>query len=533
MFADVSEYKQGGTAQTKSINDDKLIYLESLLDRSKTDEWTYPNGNRVQQVPFKSNEQNAYAYIGKNQSSKLSKDSLSIISKFLITTDWKDGRHTVRIATMISTPEYLQITENREISYLFKANFTGFILFSDVYGNLTSYKYIECGRYSKARLLKTNEQASSNCNTFNITTFKKSCATKSRKEEKKEKDDVEWDDELEEITITAETTDTSKKDKKVRNKDKEEDNEEEEPGGDDKDSDDTDYEGGSSDGEEMYFYVDLSVNNEQLGSVRGNGYYEYNTSVTISAHARWTNSFDRWEGDFSGEPKEFTYWVCKNITAMAFFYPCAGIPCVDLTKNSMFPLYNHKNIAPTLNSGYKGGTYGNVRTGGTKKHGGIDIEAPVGTPIYAICTGKITKVVSEQPNRIGTSRHYPEGYNGTDKNDAGNRIYHTGTINGENISIAYFHLQAENAIAINPRTGVPFAVNDIVYQGEIIGYTGITGNANGEYIIPHLHLKTSKNGIPVNPVPYLNGNLTPDYKGFEHIVCNTRPYSEIGTLNED
>ena len=68
-------------------------------------------------------------------------------------------------------------------------------------------------------------------------------------------------------------------------------------------------------------------------------------------------------------------------------------------------------------------------------------------------------------------------------------------------------------VAINPRTKKPFAPGDVIYQGEIIGYTGKTGNC---YDIPnyHLHLvvvdyetRNAGNGKYLNPEDYINGNV--------------------------
>lgn len=68
------------------------------------------------------------------------------------------------------------------------------------------------------------------------------------------------------------------------------------------------------------------------------------------------------------------------------------------------------------------------------------------------------------------------------------------------------HLQADNPVAINPRTGVPFKPGDNLFRGEIIGYTGRTGNA---YNVPykHLHLGVKRNGYYVDPADYINGEL--------------------------
>lgn len=115
--------------------------------------------------------------------------------------------------------------------------------------------------------------------------------------------------------------------------------------------------------------------------------------------------------------------------------------------------------------------------------------------------------VIEQPDLDPSNKKkvYPKGYSG-DKNDAGNRIYIKSTFNGNNIRIGYWHLQAGTPVAINPRTGKPFAPGDVVYAGELVAYTGRTGNAyNVEN--KHLHLTYHKNWVLTNPEEILNGKV--------------------------
>lgn len=99
-----------------------------------------------------------------------------------------------------------------------------------------------------------------------------------------------------------------------------------------------------------------------------------------------------------------------------------------------------------------------------KKHNGIDLAGPVGTPVYAMFDGEIgPKYITGQPDKIGNK--YPDGYTG-DKDPAGNRIYIESTIKGKSVMIGYMHLRAGNPVAINPRTGRLFAPGDQVCQGD-------------------------------------------------------------------
>lgn len=72
---------------------------------------------------------------------------------------------------------------------------------------------------------------------------------------------------------------------------------------------------------------------------------------------------------------------------------------------------------------------------------------------------------------------------------------------------------------MNPRTGKPFERGDLVFAGDLIGYTGKTGNAFDDTDVPnkHLDLMAAFDADPVtgrirsdtrtDPVPFLNGTI--------------------------
>lgn len=98
-------------------------------------------------------------------------------------------------------------------------------------------------------------------------------------------------------------------------------------------------------------------------------------------------------------------------------------------------------------------------------HSGIDLAADYGTPIYAARSGIVTT----------------SGYHWS----FGNYV----VINhGDGYSTLYAHMQ-ERACSEGDR----------VYQGELIGYVGSTGESTG----PHLHYTVYYNGETVNPATYL------------------------------
>ncbi|MTD46977.1 peptidoglycan DD-metalloendopeptidase family protein [Conexibacter sp. W3-3-2] len=98
-------------------------------------------------------------------------------------------------------------------------------------------------------------------------------------------------------------------------------------------------------------------------------------------------------------------------------------------------------------------------------HAGIDIAAPVGTPIYAADSGKVVL--------MGPTGGY------------GNYtcVQHTASM-----STCYAHQSAfKTSVGANVR------------RGQVIGLVGNTGNSTG----PHLHFEVRINGSPVNPMGYL------------------------------
>jgi murein DD-endopeptidase MepM/ murein hydrolase activator NlpD len=113
-------------------------------------------------------------------------------------------------------------------------------------------------------------------------------------------------------------------------------------------------------------------------------------------------------------------------------------------------------------------SWGAVRSGG-RKHEGIDIFAPKGTPVRSTTRGLVFRVGQ---NRLG-----------------GNVVW----IFGPGRQMHYYaHLD---------RFG-EFEPGDLVMPGDIVGYVGNTGNARGTP--PHLHYGVYTPGAgAINPFPLL------------------------------
>ncbi|MEO8217219.1 MAG: M23 family metallopeptidase [Acidobacteriota bacterium] len=114
-------------------------------------------------------------------------------------------------------------------------------------------------------------------------------------------------------------------------------------------------------------------------------------------------------------------------------------------------------------------SFGAPRDGGKRKHRGIDLFAPRGTPVLAVSDGYIS-FIGEQPK--------------------GGRCLWLSTEEG--VAFYYAHLD---------RWASGIYEGEIVRQGEILGYVGNTGNA--ATTSPHLHFGVIEDEEALNPYPLL------------------------------
>ena len=104
-------------------------------------------------------------------------------------------------------------------------------------------------------------------------------------------------------------------------------------------------------------------------------------------------------------------------------------------------------------------TFGMVRNNGTQAHQGWDLSAAVGTPVYAVTSGMIREVRQEGAYGLQISLEFTNG--------------------AQTLYAFYAHLSS-----------VACADGQHVAEGELLGYSGKTGNASG---LPaaddHLHFE--------------------------------------------
>ena len=100
-----------------------------------------------------------------------------------------------------------------------------------------------------------------------------------------------------------------------------------------------------------------------------------------------------------------------------------------------------------------------------RAHHGVDYAAPIGTPVYAVGSGKVI------------AKAYQAGGGGNYVKIRHNSTYVT----------TYMHLS---------RFAKGLKVGDAVKQKQVIGYVGSTGISTG----PHLDFRVHENGKPINPL---------------------------------
>lgn len=106
-------------------------------------------------------------------------------------------------------------------------------------------------------------------------------------------------------------------------------------------------------------------------------------------------------------------------------------------------------------------------------HQGLDLFAPRGTPVVAAVDGYVTQKGNGPISGLAVEIR-----------DAGNTEYF------------YAHLSGfASGIGLGTR----------VHMGQVLGYIGNTGNAS--HSTPHLHFEIQPNGIPVPPMPIVDGWL--------------------------
>lgn len=156
----------------------------------------------------------------------------------------------------------------------------------------------------------------------------------------------------------------------------------------------------------------------------------------------------------------------NNTDAERVGAPSTG-PMGDFASNFKDPVPGGKWSGPGL---------GQSREGGRRRHQGMDIFAPMGTPVYAVADGEV--VYSERRSGDGGGSGFGMAV----------QLKHS-----DGYTTKYAHLSRLKG----------YGRGDRVSAGDVIGYVGDTGNAKGTP--SHLHFEIWKNRTMQEPANFLSG----------------------------
>lgn len=146
----------------------------------------------------------------------------------------------------------------------------------------------------------------------------------------------------------------------------------------------------------------------------------------------------------------------------------------NVKQGDLIPLPRIEDLKNDFNSNFtyltmfRGKYMDEDRTPGAWSHDGVDIRAPIWTPIFAIANAKVVKVRDEADNKYITLEHRDVKYGGKV-----GKFYSS-----------YLHL---SAVLVQP--------GDVVDKWTMIGRVGMTGMTT----TPHLHIQVDNDEAPFYP----------------------------------
>ena len=523
LYANLEKYNLVESPGTRA-DDEEMVSLESLLDYAKATSQKMGDYT-VTQIPFLQNEQNIYT-LTFTEDHDTSQDVPTRVKKFLIKAT--DGQNEYEfVAVLMTSFEYAD--NNKGFDWFEKPNYTGTIFFCTPEGELIRTCDYTDGNILPAKMLTPEEsEMNTDPETKRIVLLKPSNT----------RSDIPWwsDGWAGARNWGAACVDFVPLNPKHGGGGTGDGNDDDNVTG----GDDNAPPGTTKDGVFDNFgygillpnlppilvqmiQVKLTTNEEGIRMI-GDGVFEKGTIIHISYETEdyvQKANFTHWTGTFRLKTTvEFNYNVQEYVESTAYFN-VEKAPCHNAETNMTNPLKN-MSVAPTDSGDYLKGLYhATVRRyedGVPIYHWGLDLAAEPGTPVYAAASGRIVKV----------KKKCPSGSKGADYNGGfGNEIIiacdgyikpYDDDLNFQDINIVYMqyaHLQHGNAIAYNYKEGRVFQVGDKVQAGEIIGYTGKSGNAYN-VTHPHLHYGISFDGDDkgnvvyhswVDPADFINGTI--------------------------
>ena len=488
VFGDI--YSIAGVPATKAGITLSEIPFVDLLDIDRIEEQNI-DGVSVTQIPFKASidyQEMALQYTGDENPWTSSR-------RYFVFTEDADGCFA-EIVTLIPTAQMLQAFGPNSFSYLDRSRFDGIVLHSDLEGNFVS---VTSNRAGPAYIgeLRNTEAASEDAILMEIPVLAETKA---------------YGGSLDASYCVAIAIEKCMKLDKTNGW-----NPAVPSHGDWENGDDSNPEppsgGGGGNGGDNGFKGDpilrsVTIYQEGQGTTTGSGSYAKGYVVNITATGQGTYTFVRWEGDFQGRDGDFTYTVINDVTSKAVFRDNKS--CYD-KETGTYSVINSYKIAASGKYGnnLKGGMYGYTRwneDGSQKFHHGIDIAAEEGTPVFAPKDGKVIRIIED----------IPDGPKGAAISNTGNEI----RLKCGNETYVYMHLRSK---AHGGGIAPGLTVGSEVTSGQLIGWTGATGNA---FNVPnkHLHLQVEVNGETVDPESYINGTINKE-NGTITVACDSE-YSD-------
>lgn len=444
------------------------VSLESVLAKSGRKK-TSIGGARLVQIPFSSDYSGQTAYFGSDPEGD--PKEATAMKRFLLAAD-----EELFVVTMVADHRYWR--SHPSFDYLDKPDYTGAVVFSTVSGELLKAQVYDSGRILKGGFVAAPDAGDISY----IVVYTDNPQSKSS-------DGPEEPVGRYMLSVNKETTEAWY----------------------------WDPDGETRDQPEKSYTVKLSCDIPDEVQMTGSGTYTAGSTVIIDYKQTYSvkvHRLDHWTGDFAWTTSaRFSHTVTCDVVSTAYF--ATAKTAVNRSKRIANPLISMRIAASNVSmassdaddriyANYYGGTFGETRTdrdGNPRRHDGLDLYAEVGTPVYAAYSGTVT-VAESGYGTVLVSNSY------------GNELRITTAEGKKSFTVQYAHLRSGTPIAVNPRTGRPFQVDDVVFQGDLIGYTGRSGNAV-DVPNPHLHFGVRSGGKWVDPKPYINGTYPSGQKAID------------------
>ena len=465
LYGNLSSYNLLPGSGTRT--DGRSVTLGSLLDTGKARTLHFGDITFTQ-IPFLPDGEPSLAEYGADLAPDIG--AATVIRKFYVETLQDGVRHRF-VAAMVAEAQYA--ANHPDFDYLEMPGFTGAVLLSTPEGNVFRVENYRGGLIRESVLLPQREIAGKSG--LHYLKLYRPADTRAGG------DPDEW--ELESAVCLAEKPETDRSQKSAILI------------------------------SHPQYTVCITTNLPDYVDVKGCGTYSSGSWATLGCfpvHLFLSLDFGRWTGDFAGERRPYFPWKVTHSIQATAWYEDRG-PCVDLERGVANPL-KKMSVAATASGSYVNGTYkalrGYYEDETPRYHWGIDLYAKPGTPVYSMYSGVVIRTETGHPDR-----HEEQSF--------GNVIVTENEVKGYDgkVYLQYSHLQYGTPVAVNPRTGKPFAKGDRVFAGDLIGYTGKTGNAFDDTEVPNKHLDLMaafavdpvtgrlKSDALTDPAPFLNGTL--------------------------